>query len=116
MHEMPVVESIVDIVLRHAQANQAQRVVSVSLMVGDMSDLEEEWLQRYFEFFSCDTLAEGAQLKVTRTPVVLACSECGHQITVSKEEISNADCPSCHSQRFNLQSGHEYYIKEMEVV
>jgi len=116
MHEMPVVESIVEIVIKHARANQVQRVVSVSLMVGDMSDLEEEWLQRYFEFFSRDTVAEGAQLKVTRTPVVLQCSECGNMITATREEIGEIDCPNCHSQRFNLQSGHEYYIKEMEVV
>lgn len=116
MHEMPVVESILDIVLQHARANQVQRVVSISLMVGDMSDLEDEWLQRYFEFFSRETLAEGAILKVTRTPVVLACSECGQMITVTRDEMGEVSCPVCQSLRFNLQAGHEYYIKDMEVV
>lgn len=113
---MPVVESIVEIVLKHARANQVQRVISVSLMVGDMSDLEEEWLQRYFEFFSRDTVAEGAKLKVTRTLVVLECSQCGQVVTATREEIGDINCPACKGQRFNLQSGHEYYIKEMEVV
>ncbi|MGE5381542.1 MAG: hydrogenase maturation nickel metallochaperone HypA [Methylocystaceae bacterium] len=116
MHEMPVVESILGIVLKYAEANQVQRIVSISLMVGEMSDLEPEWLQSYFEFFSRETMAEGAVLKITRTPVVLACNDCGNTVTVTRDEMAEIICPACQGKRFNLHSGNEYYIKDMEVI
>lgn len=42
MHELGVTRSIVDVVLRNAQAQQAKRVLSVSLVIGEMRNLEEE--------------------------------------------------------------------------
>lgn len=116
MHEMPVVESILDIVIRHAAINQVQRVVSITLVVGDMSDLENEWLQHYFDFFSRETPAEGAVLKISRAPVELGCAACGHTIMISRQQIAEAVCPVCQHSQFNVLSGHEYYIKEMEVI
>ena len=49
MHELPVTKSILGIVLRHAESNNVQRVVSIELSIGALSDLEDEWLQRYFD-------------------------------------------------------------------
>lgn len=72
MHELPVVESILNIVMKHAEMNQVQKIVSISLIVGELSDLEAEWMQHYFDFLSNDTLAEGARLKLP-TPL-LSCA------------------------------------------
>lgn len=115
MHELPVVESILNIVMKHAEMNQVQKIVSISLIVGELSDLEAEWMQHYFDFLSNDTLAEGARLKITYTPIILLCPQCGHSFQVKKEHLTTASCPSCaHDGKFDLVSGKEYYIKEME--
>ena len=50
MHELQVTESILDIVLRHAEANQVNKILSIQLKVGELSDLEDEWIQRYFDY------------------------------------------------------------------
>ena len=50
MHELGVTRSIVDVVLRNAQAQQAKQVLSVSLVIGEMRNLEEEWVQRSKSF------------------------------------------------------------------
>lgn len=116
MHELPVMESILNIVMKHAELNQVQKIVSISLVVGELCDLETEWMQHYFDFLSNDTLAQGAELRVTYTPIVLQCSDCSHSFQIKKEQIGAAACPSCGSEgKFDLVSGQEYFIKEMEV-
>ena len=116
MHELPVTEKILDIVLSHCKKNNVQKVISVSLRVGEMSDLEDEWMQRYFDYLTKETMAAGAQLKIERVPVVMKCEACSHSFEVdvkSREEIA---CPECRGKKCILVSGKEYYIKDMEVI
>lgn len=116
MHELPVIESVLNIVLKHAEINQARKIVSITLVVGELSDLEAEWMQHYFDFLSNDTLAQGAQLRINYAPIVLRCPKCSHSFQVKREQIGAAACPSCGSdEQFELVSGQEYFIKEMEV-
>src|SRR6056297_3231515 len=115
MHELPVTERILDIVLKHAERNQVRRVISITLTVGDLSELENEWLQHYFDYLSKDTLAAGARLRIERQPIVIRCNKCGRTQTVRKEALGDAACPICGDKGdFSLVSGREYYIKEME--
>lgn len=77
MHELGVTRSIVDVVLRNAQAQQAKRVLSVSLVIGEMRNLEEEWVQRYFDRCAKGALAEGAKIKIQKVPMAFYCNDCG---------------------------------------
>jgi hydrogenase nickel incorporation protein HypA/HybF len=117
VHELPVIDSILTIVLKHAASNHAHRVISVTLMIGEMSDLEEAWMQHYFNYLSQDTVAESALLKVIKVPVQVECSECHHRFEIAPRRDSEIICPICQSRKaFSMLSGREYYIKEMEVV
>ena len=64
MHELPVTESILKIVLKHARVSGVRKVRTIRLIVGKLSDLEDEWIQRYFDYLSKGTVAEGARLGV----------------------------------------------------
>ncbi len=117
MHELPVTESILEIVLRHAKQNQVKRIVSITLEVGELSDLDNQWLQHYFDYLSKDTTADGALLKIQRTPTVLECSKCGNQFEIEKSQLGLSDCPQCGaSEGFSLISGRQYHIMEMEAI
>ena len=87
MHELGVTRSIVDVVLRNACSQQAKQVLSVSLVIGEMRNLEEEWVQRYFDRCAKGTLAEGAKIKIQKVPMAFYCNDCG------------GDLPACHGQR-----------------
>jgi hydrogenase nickel incorporation protein HypA/HybF len=115
MHELPITESILKIVLRHAEGQSVRRVVTIRLQIGRLSDLEDEWIQRYFDYLSKGTIAEGAQLKIERTPVVMQCSACGTSYEAQTGRIGDLVCPACGEGGGTLLSGREYYIKEMEV-
>lgn len=116
MHELQVTERILDIVLRHAKANSVIKVLSIQLKIGELSDLENEWVQRYFDYLSKDTIAENAQLKIERTPVVMRCDSCSHSFEVNIKEIKDIQCPDCGNKKCSLISGRDYYIKDMEVM
>jgi len=116
MHELQVTQRILDIVLRHSQANGVNKVISIQLKIGELSDLEDEWVQKYFDYLSKDTIAKNAKLKIERTPVVMKCDKCGHSFEVNIKEVRDIQCPECAHEKSTLMSGREYYIKDMEVI
>lgn len=116
MHELPVTERILDVVLSHAKRNNVQRVVGINLRVGELSDLENEWIQHYFSYLAKDTVAADAKLNIERVPVVMSCTSCQHTFQVDIKEMKEIQCPECGSRKCSLISGKEYYIKDMEVI
>lgn len=116
MHELPVTESILNIVLKHAENNDAKKIVTIYLDVGELSDLEDEWMQKYFEYLSKGTLAEGAQLSIERIPITMQCAACSQVFRVEKSDLGTIRCPKCNEEKCTITSGREYYIKNMEVV
>lgn len=116
MHELPVTEGILNIVLKHAAGARVKKVVSISLKVGEMSDLEDEWIQRYFDYLSKDTIAQGAKLKIERVPVTIRCNNCAEVYAVDIRKTAETCCPACGSDAGTMISGREYHVKDMEVI
>ena len=116
MHELPVTENILKVVLRHAEEAKAEKIVSVSLRIGELSDIIEEWLQRYFDYLSKDTPAEGAALRIERVPVIFRCEGCGNSFPVKVREVRDIVCPSCGGGKATFVSGREFFIKNIEVI
>lgn len=115
MHELPITESILKIVLAHAEKNDVRRVMVIHLRIGKLSDLEDEWMQKYFDYVSRGTLAEGAKLNIERSPVMLQCNACAESYPVEVADMKDSVCPACGGKDAQLISGREYYIKNMEV-
>jgi hydrogenase nickel incorporation protein HypA/HybF len=116
MHELQVTERILKIVLKHAAGHDVSRIAVIHLRIGELSDLEDEWMQRYFDYLSRGTLAENAELAIERAPIVMSCDSCSHSFQVEKRELGTATCPECGESRFRLVSGREYFVKNIEVV
>lgn len=115
MHELPVTESILKIVLKHALMNNVQHVMAVYLQIGKLSDLEDEWIQRYFDYLSKDTVAEGAKLVIERMPIMVQCGACSTSYEAEAAKLGDLVCPNCGGKDSKFISGREYYIKDMEV-
>jgi hydrogenase nickel incorporation protein HypA/HybF len=114
MHELPVTKSILGIVLRHAEANGVDRVRAIDLSIGALSDLEAEWLQRYFDHLSRGTVAQGAKLRVRRSQLGFLCDTCSLGFSSAREELDEIECPGCGSTEASVVSGTGYTVESME--
>lgn len=115
MHELPVTRSILGIVLRHADLNGVERILTVHLSIGALSDLEPEWIQSYFDHLSRGTAAEGAVLQVQRSPLTFRCKHCPREFTATRGELADAACPECGSRDVSITAGTGYRVESMEV-
>ena len=116
MHELPVTEKILNIALKHAEQSGAKKILSISLQVGRLTDLQDEWLQHYFNYLSKDTIARDARLLIEPEPIKLRCGECGTIIETEKRDLQDITCPHCGADGgFTVMSGRGYYIEELEV-
>jgi hydrogenase nickel incorporation protein HypA/HybF len=116
MHELSVTKSIHQIVMKHARLGRVNRVLTVNLEIGALSDLQSEWIQRYFDRLSSGTVAEGAKLKIKRVPAVFQCNLCQQSFEIYSLLEEELSCQQCHSRKVSLVSGREYHVKDMEVL
>ncbi len=114
MHELPVTRSILEIVLRHAAANDVKRVSAIDLSIGALSDLEPEWIQSYFDHISRGTPADGARLRVRRSPLTFRCASCSAEFDAARESLDRVGCPECGSGDASVIGGTGYTVEAME--
>ena len=114
MHELSVTQSILEIALDYANRNQATKIIEIHLQIGEVTDFDDEWIQRYFDFVSKGTIAEGAKLRITRIPAQLQCQTCSFIFPLDRSTW-NSQCPSCQSKVTQLITGREFRIEALEV-
>lgn len=112
MHELPITESILEISLRHAEQANSQRVVSIYLVIGQMATIIDDSVQFYWDMIAKGTIAEGAELKFRRIPIVLQCQECLLQYSPGEEDFK---CPDCGSNNIKIISGQEFFLEAIDV-
>jgi len=113
MHELPVTQSILDIACQTAQNNGGGKILSIQLVIGDMSSIVDDSVQFYFDVLSKDTPAEGAALKFRREPATARCLNCNHEFNVSPPLLPA--CPHCDSAQLLVTGGKQFYIESIEV-
>jgi hydrogenase nickel incorporation protein HypA/HybF len=114
MHEISIMQSILDIAIEHASANNANIIKKINLRIGELSGIVPEWMQSYFEMLSSGTIAAKAEVIVQWVPAVIKCRECGKEYRLTKEDPGFL-CLGCGSTKVDLISGREYFIESIEV-
>lgn len=116
MHELPVTEEILNIVLRYARRHGVTLVKKVYLDIGALSDLEEEWIQSYFQKLAAGTVAAEAVIEVTKLPLYFSCRGCGKEFSAELRGAETLVCPVCGGTEVHMISGDEYRVKSMEAL
>lgn len=114
MHELAIMESVLEVVLDYSTKNRAVKVHQINLAVGGLSDIVSAWAERYFTVLSQGTIAENARIKIERIPVRIKCRACGTETVFDREE-PRFYCPRCQSGRVQVMSGREFKITSIEV-
>lgn len=113
MHELPVTESILKIVLDSAQKNQAASVTDITLSIGSLSSIVDDSVQFYWNFVSQGTICENARLHFNRLMATLKCLDCGTTYPLIEELTP---CPSCGSINIIILRGEEFQVDHIEII
>lgn len=111
MHELPVGEQIIKVVLEHARQAGAKRVAHVNLVIGDLTSFVDESIQFYFDFLSKGTEAEGAILHIRRVRASVRCHACQGEFSPDGVDWR---CPGCGGLGGEVLAGRESYIQSIE--
>lgn len=112
MHELSVTEGIMRIVEAEAKKNNVKKVLSIKLMVGQLSGVMPQLIQDYFELVAMNTVVEGAKLIIEKIPASIECLECK---AISEIDRMRLRCPKCDGIEVKIVTGKEFYIDSMEV-
>jgi hydrogenase nickel incorporation protein HypA/HybF len=112
VHEMSLVESLVELVEDERRKQHFSRVRMVRLKLGALGHVEPEALRFCFGAIMSGTIADGARLEIETVPGEGWCSRCRR--TVPLEERFAA-CPLCGIAQVRMTAGDELRLAEMEV-
>lgn len=112
MHELSLVEGMMDIVRESASQNNIKRVTKVRLVIGQLTMAMPESLRFAFSVLSQDELFGGSVLEIEELGVICRCESCGTEFKPGNDYIFV--CPGCGSGRVTIIQGHELYLDSYE--
>lgn len=110
MHELAIMQSVVNVCEREAERQGFTRVESITLAVGAVSGIVPECLFEFFPATARGSVAEGARITTRTIPAAIECPDCGYA-----GEIRGLECPQCGGAAYRLVHGREFYIDSLEV-
>ncbi|WP_270295505.1 hydrogenase maturation nickel metallochaperone HypA [Eggerthella sinensis] len=115
MHEMALTRDVVDIVLEEAEAAGATEVRAVYLTIGYVRDIVEDLFEQCFAYMARGTIAEHAELVLTRVPLTVRCNACGRVFHLDVHDNSTWVCAACGERSYQLETGMEFFVNGLEV-
>ncbi len=112
VHELAITQSILEISLQAAQAQNARRIRAIRLTIGPFSGIVPECVQMYLDVLAKGTIAEGAKIKARTLPLRVRCRTCGQESEIDRRHIA---CPACGSVELERLSGREFLVDSLEV-
>jgi hydrogenase nickel incorporation protein HypA/HybF len=112
MHELSIVQSVVDTVTETVAAYPGAHVQEVRLRVGALASVVVESLEFCWGIATEGTPLEGSKLVVQTVPVVMRCSTCGD---IELDGVQSFRCPKCGELCGDLRQGRELEIDSIEI-
>lgn len=112
MHEMSLMEGMLQVIEESARAQGYQRVHGVVLEVGRLSGAEVEALRFAFEVVTEGTVAAGARLEIEEPPGQGWCAQCERVVEV---EARFDPCPLCGTFPVSITGGTQMLVKALDV-
>jgi len=113
MHELGVVFHVIKTVENLAKENNVTEIKSVTLEIGEVSTVIEEYLRKCWKWSieKKSTMMQNTELLIEKLEAVTFCESCEQTYrTVDHGKI----CPHCGSDKTYLLRGNEFNIKEIE--
>jgi hydrogenase nickel incorporation protein HypA/HybF len=112
MHEISMMQNLLNTAIERAQTEGAQHIRLVQMRVGDASGVTPDFLRFAFEVAKQGTIAENAQIQIDRVPTLCYCLSCHLEFSPIDEQY---ECPQCHQNETEIRQGKECDLAALEV-
>ncbi len=112
MHEVSVVQNILDIAAKKARECGSGKVLKIAMRVGEMTCINDENLVFVFDVMKKGTLSDNARMVIERVPVSARCDACGAVFAVAEYRFL---CDACGSPRVTVTEGNDITVESLEV-
>ena len=113
MHELSIINSIVDLAETEVKRAGARSVEKIELQIGELAGVEWQALEFAWEVGVKESVLEHAVREVDRVPGQARCLECNQAFEI--KQLFDA-CPGCGSYFNEILSGKELRIKALTVI
>ena len=122
MPEVSVVSNRVNAAISELEKYNVSKVNSMTVIIGDMTNLGEEQMSFAYEIVTRGTILEGSEFIVEHEPIEVECNGCGYKGPVKMLSDPDFDthaipvmsCPQC-SGHIQVISGQSCMIKCMDI-
>ncbi len=112
MHELSVCLSLLQQIESIARERGAEKVIKITLNIGPLSGVEPDLLRNAYPLAAAGTVAEDAVLVMETPDIVVRCSQCDSETTVTPNKLL---CGSCGDFRTRVISGDELTLMRVEL-
>ena len=114
MHELGIVVHVINQIESLAKEKKVQKVVELTLEVGEVSGVVKEYFVDAFNWAIKKTeYMKECKLNLIIIQGITYCENCGK--TYSTTEYGK-ECPYCHSSKTYLVTGRDVMIKDIKVI
>ena len=110
MHEMSIVQSLVELCEKNLNENGGGEIKEIVVKVGRLSGVEAHYLQSCYDVFRQGTVCENATLTLNIQDVVVECAECGFSGVLEQNHFI---CPKCESTNLKITDGEDLYLMQL---
>ena len=114
MHELGIMNDVLETALRVAEKNGGKRVVKIVLKIGAMSGVVPKYVQSFFKMIAKDTIAADAEIEIIIDPAIYLCYECGTKTRYTKPDRKYV-CDNCNGELLRLLSGYGFQISSVAI-
>jgi hydrogenase nickel incorporation protein HypA/HybF len=112
MHEMSLVEGLLEAVRGELRAHPGARVRAVRVRVGQLRQVEPATLEFCYDAAVRETTLAGSRLDIEQVEATAKCEACSLQFGVQEHWF---ECPRCQSSNVRLLAGEEMLLTSIEL-
>lgn len=115
MHEMSVVQSLMDIIRQEMGRHGVTRLIAVTVVHGRLTNVVPEALEFAWQVMTEGTELAGAELTMQEAPLRMRCGGCRLEFEPENLAAVAAPCPACGEQiGHEVIGGRELHISHIE--
>jgi len=121
MHEFAAVKNIVNIIMNVANKNNAKKIFSIDIGVGELTMLEKDQINYWLKLLLEDIeIAESSNINLYTIKGVIECKDCNYNGKLSStlgldHLYPVVKCPICKSDKIEIVKGDRCIVEKIEI-